>query len=77
MEVPVPLSDPDKVPFEDRKEIYLESIETKYFPEIEQWYTANKPRFDAQFENKSEDNDASAVANVKKTSDTGGCQQRR
>ena len=61
-------ADPEKIKFEDRKEIYLESIETKYFTEIEKWYEANKPAFDGQFDKKSEDNEgADAVKDVKKS----------
>lgn len=65
--------DPETIKFEDRKEIYLESIETKYFTEIEKWYAANKERFDSQFDRKTEDNQASeAVKDVKKQASQAG-----
>ena len=41
--------DPKKVKFNDRKEIFLDSIESKFFEEIGDWYTENKPRYDSQF----------------------------
>ena len=65
--------DPETIKFEDRKEIYIENIETKYFTEIEEWYTANKPEFDAQFDRKTDDNESNeAVKDVKKKASKAG-----
>ena len=43
-------ADPKAVKFNDREEIYLDSLESKYFEEIGDWYTANKPTYDSQFD---------------------------
>lgn len=43
-------SDSTDLPFEDRKELYLESIETKYFDDLRQWYSQIQPIYDFQFE---------------------------
>ena len=63
--------DPKQIPFKDRREIYVESIETKFFKDIAQWYGANKPTFDAQFDTASVESDGD-VKSVKKAAEKAG-----
>ena len=64
--------DPEDVPFLDREEIYIKSIESKFFKEIEEWYTENKPKFDSQFEDSVDKSAASATDDVKKEASKAG-----
>ncbi len=57
--------DPSEVRFNDREEIYLESIETKFFKDINEWYKNNQPLYDAQFDEESDANKAGEVEAVK------------
>ena len=63
--------DPNEIPFSDRREIYLESIETKFFKDVAEWYAANKPAFDAQFDKASSEEDGE-VKTVKKAAQKAG-----
>ncbi|MEM9411839.1 MAG: type IV pilus assembly protein PilM, partial [Planctomycetota bacterium] len=64
--------DPAEFKFKDRNEIYIESIETKFFKEIEKWFTVNKPRYDEQFNRSTESNDAGDVAETKEKAKEAG-----
>ena len=47
--------DPNEVPFEDRKELYLDHIETKYFKDVGEWLSTVKPIHDTMFESTQEE----------------------
>ena len=57
--------DPGSIKFEDRKELYISSIESKFYKEIETWYQANKPNYDSQFDDPVDSRDSSATNEVK------------
>jgi type IV pilus assembly protein PilM len=39
--------DPKQVPFEDREEIFIETMESKFFPDINSWYLSAKPLYES------------------------------
>lgn len=41
--------DPAAVPFEDRKEVFIDHIETKYYADLYDWYLQVKPIYDEQY----------------------------
>ena len=42
--------DPNEIGFEDREEIYIDYIETKYFKDLNEWFTQIKPIYDTMSE---------------------------
>ena len=64
--------DPKQVPFKNRQEIYIESVETKFFKDIAEWYSANKPTFDAQFDQGTEEEGSGDVKIDKKAAAKAG-----
>ena len=47
--------DPNEHSFEDRKELYLDHIETKYYKDVGEWLTTVKPIHDTMFESTQEE----------------------
>ncbi len=64
--------DPTEYRFEDRDEIYIENIESKYMPELGDWFKYAKVEYDKMFEIKSADLLAQATADLKKTAESAG-----
>ena len=47
--------DPNEVPFEDRQEIFIDHIETKYYEDLYEWYVIGKPIYDNQFRDEEDE----------------------
>ncbi len=47
--------DPNEVPFEDRNEVFIDHIETKYFEDLYEWYVVGKPIYDDQFRDEEDE----------------------
>ena len=58
-------ADPKAVKFNDREEIYLDGVESKFFEEIGEWYTTNKPTYESQFDHEEGSKDGDVDEAVK------------
>jgi type IV pilus assembly protein PilM len=56
--------DPNKIPYEDREEIYIDHLETEFLKDAQVWYAKAKPIYDSQFEKSSADDLIQQAATV-------------
>ena len=61
--------DPMEIPFEDRKEIFIDHIETKYESDLYGWYETVKPIYDQQFTDPQAQQAAKEAAAVETKTD--------
>ena len=58
--------DPLEIPFADREEIYIDHIETRYFPNLSEWSKGVKPIYDNMFETAVNVESLAEMAELKK-----------
>ena len=56
---------PENIEFEDRKELYIDHIETKLFTDLGEWYAETKPIYDQMTEDFKADNNAELETKAK------------
>ena len=56
--------DPGEIPFEDRDQIYIDHMETKYFENLTEWTSGIKPIYDKQFPKKIREADIAQLGEL-------------
>lgn len=64
------MADPNEIPFDEREEILIQSVETQFFPEVSKWRAFTEDKYKSQFERATSVEEALKKVNSKaKTND--------